>query len=118
MKSAVFLEHLRKDFDVVKGPWLKRHKVVSTAVHDISLSVEAGESVAFIGPNGAGKSTTIKMLTGILRPMSGTVSVLGLEPFSQRAKLAHLISAVFGQRFAALVSLAAARYLRHAGAHI
>jgi ABC-2 type transport system ATP-binding protein len=98
MKNAVFLEHLHKEFVVLKGQWLRRQKVLSTAVHDISLAVEAGEAVAFIGPNGAGKSTTIKMLTGILRPTSGRASVLGLSPFTERAKLAHSIAAVFGQR--------------------
>jgi ABC-2 type transport system ATP-binding protein len=98
MKNAVFLDHLHKEFVVLKGQWLRRQRVVATAVHDISLAVDAGEAVAFIGPNGAGKSTTIKMLTGILRPTSGRASVLGLSPFAERAKLAHSIAAVFGQR--------------------
>jgi ABC-2 type transport system ATP-binding protein len=98
MKNAVFLDHLHKEFVVLKGQWLRRQRVVATAVHDISLAVEGGEAVAFIGPNGAGKSTTIKMLTGILRPTSGRASVLGLSPFAERAKLAHSIAAVFGQR--------------------
>jgi ABC-2 type transport system ATP-binding protein len=48
-----------------------------TAVDQISFSVDEGEILGFLGPNGAGKSTTIKMLTGQLRPDSGTVSILG-----------------------------------------
>ena len=48
------------------------------AVKKVSFSVDKGEMVAFIGPNGAGKSTTIKMLTGILYPDNGKISVLGL----------------------------------------
>ncbi|MEN9390595.1 MAG: hypothetical protein RLZZ283_695 [Candidatus Parcubacteria bacterium] len=68
------------------------------AVNDITFSVERGESVAFIGPNGAGKSTTIKMLTGILHPTSGDISVLGFSPQRERKKLAMRIGSVFGQR--------------------
>lgn len=68
------------------------------AVNNVSFSVEAGERIAFIGPNGAGKSTTIKMLTGILFPTSGQISVLGLNPSVDRKNLAYKIGTVFGQR--------------------
>ena len=50
------------------------------AVRDVSFAIEPGELVGFIGPNGAGKSTTIKMLSGILYPTSGRVTVVGLSP--------------------------------------
>ncbi|MGA8336768.1 MAG: ATP-binding cassette domain-containing protein, partial [Solirubrobacteraceae bacterium] len=50
------------------------------AVRGIQLSIAAGETVALLGPNGAGKSTTIDMLLGLLRPDSGTVSLLGRSP--------------------------------------
>lgn len=68
------------------------------AVDNISLSVDQGDLVAFIGPNGAGKSTTIKMLTGIIYPTSGDVSVLGLNPARERKRLAFHIGTVFGQK--------------------
>ncbi len=68
------------------------------AVKEISFTVGEGERLAFIGPNGAGKSTTIKMLTGILHPSSGTANVLGLVPWRQREELAYQIGAVFGQK--------------------
>ncbi len=68
------------------------------AVREVSFSVEPGEVVAFLGPNGAGKSTTIKMLTGILTPTSGTARVLGLDPARDRTRLALEIGAVFGQK--------------------
>jgi ABC-2 type transport system ATP-binding protein len=58
----------------------------------------AGEVVGYIGPNGAGKSTTIKMLTGILVPSGGRVTVVGLVPWRQRRALVRRIGAVFGQR--------------------
>lgn len=51
-----------------------------TAVKDITFDVEQGEIFAFLGPNGAGKSTTIKMLTTLLRPTSGTIELDGKDP--------------------------------------
>lgn len=68
------------------------------AVDSISFSVEQGEILALIGPNGAGKSTTIKMLTGILYPDSGSVEVLGINPTRKRKQLAYEIGTVFGQK--------------------
>src|ERR671911_177126 len=68
------------------------------AVDGISFQITAGEMVGYIGPNGAGKSTTIKMLTGILVPSGGQVTVAGLVPWQQRKALAHRIGVVFGQR--------------------
>ena len=68
------------------------------AVRDVSFAIEPGELVGFIGPNGAGKSTTIKMLSGILYPTSGRVSVVGLSPQRQRRAVVQRIGAVFGQR--------------------
>jgi len=68
------------------------------AVRDLSFSIEAGEMVGYIGPNGAGKSTTIKMLTGILVPTSGSIRVAGVDPSRKRTQLASRIGVVFGQR--------------------
>jgi ABC-2 type transport system ATP-binding protein len=68
------------------------------AVDGISFRVAAGEMVGYIWPNGAGKSTTIKILTGILVPSGGQVTVAGLVPWRQRRALARRIGAVFGQR--------------------
>ncbi len=68
------------------------------AVDDINFTIKQGETVALIGPNGAGKSTTIKMLTGILHPTSGEVSILDLSPSKDRKAVVSQIGAVFGQR--------------------
>ena len=68
------------------------------AVKDISFSINSGEIVGYIGPNGAGKSTTIKMLTGILQPTSGYVSVCGIDPLKNRIQNALNIGVVFGQK--------------------
>lgn len=68
------------------------------AVSNVSFQVEQAEMVAFIGPNGAGKSTTIKMLSGLLFPSAGTVTVLGLNPWKDRKKLNYSIGSVYGQK--------------------
>src|SRR5688572_7680754 len=68
------------------------------AVDGVSFSIQPGERVAFVGPNGAGKSTTIKMLSGILHPTSGSARVLGHVPWRERRPLGFRIGTVFGQR--------------------
>ncbi|WP_108024176.1 ABC transporter ATP-binding protein [Melghirimyces profundicolus] len=68
------------------------------AVDGISFSVKKGECIGFIGPNGAGKSTTIKMLSGILHPSRGRVSVMGASPQHRRKYVAQNLGIVFGQR--------------------
>jgi ABC-2 type transport system ATP-binding protein len=91
------VEQLSKRFVVRRGR-LRRERVVVDAVKDISFQVERGELLGYLGPNGAGKSTTIKMLTGILVPTAGHISVAGLTPSRQRIELAKRIGAMFGQR--------------------
>ena len=91
------VEGLRKEFVVRRGRF-RRERHVVTAVNGISFRVDRGELLGYLGPNGAGKSTTIKMLTGILVPTGGHISVAGLEPSRKRIELAHRIGAMFGQR--------------------
>jgi ABC-2 type transport system ATP-binding protein len=50
-----------------------------TAVHPLDLHVRRGELFGFLGPNGAGKTTTIRMVTGVLRPTSGCISIAGID---------------------------------------
>ncbi len=66
---------------------LTRYFETVCAVDSVDLAVERGSLFGFLGPNGAGKSTTIKMLTGILTPSSGTVSLLGLNPWHPQESL-------------------------------
>ncbi|MHA6297399.1 ABC transporter ATP-binding protein [Devosia sp. CAU 1758] len=68
------------------------------AVDGISFAIQPGEVVGYLGPNGAGKSTMIKMMTGILAPSAGALSVLGREPHANRMVNAREIGVVFGQR--------------------
>ncbi len=68
------------------------------ALDDISFTIQDGEMVGYIGPNGAGKSSTIKILSGILTPDSGTCLVNGRVPWKDRIRHASQIGVVFGQR--------------------
>ena len=76
---------------------LKRHEK-KTAVDNISFTIPGGEIVGFIGPNGAGKSTTIKMMTGILTPDCGTISIEGLTFKKNRKEIMLKTGVVFGQK--------------------
>jgi ABC-2 type transport system ATP-binding protein len=98
---------LRKTFrSVVRGEGLagavgalfSRQYEEKVAVENVNISIDEGEVVGYIGPNGAGKSTTIKMLTGILVPTSGTIEVAGIVPYEKRRQNARNIGVVFGQR--------------------
>src|SRR5947208_7907241 len=66
-----------------------------TAVDDISFDVKKGEIFAFLGPNGAGKSTTIKMLTTMLRPSNGQLSLAGHNVQTDQAKARQSFGIVF-----------------------
>lgn len=92
--SIVETHGLGRDFKVRDG--LRRRTV--TAVDQLSIRVEPGETVGYIGANGAGKSTTIKMLTGILVPTRGEARTCGLRPLQDRRRLVRRIGVVFGQR--------------------
>ncbi|MDT7571706.1 MAG: viologen exporter family transport system ATP-binding protein [Actinomycetota bacterium] len=91
---AIDVEQLRREFVVGRG----RSRKVIPAVDSISFHVDPGERIAYIGPNGAGKSTSIKMLTGILHPTSGSAQVLGMVPWRDRRELTRRIGTLFGQR--------------------
>ena len=75
-----------------------RNTDVIHAVKDLSFHIDEGEIVGFIGPNGAGKSTTIKMMSGILTPSSGSVLIDGEDITKHRKEVVRNIGVVFGQR--------------------
>jgi ABC-2 type transport system ATP-binding protein len=105
--SLIEVRDLSKTFRIVKrsvGPlaalralFAREYRTVH-AVEGVSFTLEAGEMVGYLGPNGAGKSTTIKMLTGILVPSGGRISVDGRVPHRQRVEHVRRIGVVFGQR--------------------
>ena len=97
--AVIEVERIEKTFAVrVKRGRIRRERRTVRAVDGVTFSIERGELVGYVGPNGAGKSTTVKMLTGILVPSAGRISVAGFEPSRQRVQLARRIGVVFGQR--------------------
>lgn len=105
--SFIEVEHLSKEFQITKREkgafnaiksMFHREYIIKKAVDDISFSIEQGELVGYVGPNGAGKSTTIKMLSGILTPTSGKVTVGGIIPYENRKENNMRMGVVFGQR--------------------
>ena len=83
--------------NAVKSVFKREYSIIN-AIDNISFSIGDGEMVGYIGPNGAGKSTTIKILSGILTPDSGTCLVNGQVPWKDRKEYVRQIGVVFGQR--------------------
>ncbi len=94
--DKIICDNLSKTFHYKKMFFRTTHHV--EAVKNLSFELSAGEFVALIGPNGGGKSTTVKMLTSILHPTSGTATVFGINPWKNRKNLCYKIGAVFGQK--------------------
>ncbi|MFD2171460.1 ABC transporter ATP-binding protein [Tumebacillus lipolyticus] len=105
--ALIEVRNLRKEFkrlipktgflSGVRNLWNTNYHT-HVAVDDITFQVEEGEMLGYIGPNGAGKSTSIKMMTGILVPTAGEISIAGLTPWKQRQEHAQNIGVVFGQK--------------------
>jgi ABC-2 type transport system ATP-binding protein len=85
-----------------------------TAVNNVNLTVDQGQFFGFLGPNGAGKSTTIKMLTGLLAPSSGSISILGEDLTANTVELKRQIGVV-PEGLALFGRLTAPEYLRFVG---
>ena len=107
MEAIIKLQDVTKEFKVlnrreglkgsIKDLFSRDYKIVK-AVNHISMEIMPGEIVGYLGPNGAGKSTTIKMMTGVLKPSSGTILCNGIVPYDKRSENAQNIGVVFGQR--------------------
>lgn len=103
----ISIHHLSKYFKVyqkepglwgsVKSLWHREYEEVH-AVDDISFDIQPGEIVGFIGQNGAGKTTTLKMLSGLIYPTAGEVSVLGFNPWDRKPEFQKQFSLVMGQK--------------------
>lgn len=101
------VEHVQKTFQVARrnsgmkeafaALFSKKYEYVR-ALDDISFTIHDGEMVGYIGPNGAGKSSTIKILSGILTPESGSCLINGRVPWKDRLQHVRDIGVVFGQR--------------------
>ncbi|MHB8064141.1 MAG: ABC transporter ATP-binding protein [Ruminiclostridium sp.] len=107
METTIELKSVTKEFKVLnrregiggsfKDLFSRNYNFVK-AVNDVSFTIGRGEMVGYLGPNGAGKSTTIKMMTGVLEPSSGSIMVNGKVPYKNRIQNAQNIGVVFGQR--------------------
>ena len=83
--SCINVNHLSKSYGSVR------------AVDDLNLLVKSGQVFGFLGPNGAGKSTTIKLLTTLIPPSSGSLSILGIDAIAEPLKIRHKIGVVLQQ---------------------
>jgi ABC-2 type transport system ATP-binding protein len=104
---AVHIKDLRKVYSVSQQEpgagaalqsLIRRRKLDVAAVDGISFDLAPGEIVGFLGPNGAGKTTTLKMLSGLLYPTSGEMTVLGYLPWRREKSFLRQITLVMGQR--------------------
>jgi ABC-2 type transport system ATP-binding protein len=86
----------------------KREFVTKTAVSAFDLTVSEGEFIGLIGPNGAGKTTLVKMLTGIIAPTSGDISVVGYYPNKLENAFKQNYAVVMGQKSQLFFDLSAA----------
>ncbi len=107
MDKAIIVDHLTKEFTINERDFGLKNaftslfyskKKVVKALKDISFTIQKGELVGFIGPNGAGKTTTMKILSGLLYPTSGFVSVLDFDPWKKSTEFLKQISLVMGQK--------------------
>lgn len=81
----------------VRSLFRRKYKTVR-AVDGIDFEIEPGEMVGFLGPNGAGKTTTLKMLSGLIFPTSGEVSVLGYVPWERKDAYRRQFALLMGQK--------------------
>jgi len=103
MKTVISAKNLTKTYAIPQKQsfWAKTFTPkfdYVTAVDHVDFAIKAGESVALLGPNGAGKTTTMKMLTGILYPTDGSVSVLGFTPTTRASEMLKNIGFVMGNK--------------------
>ena len=107
MDKAIIVDKLSKNFEVFeKEPGIagaiksivKPEKKIVKALKGLSFTVHPGELVGFIGPNGAGKTTTLKILSGLLYPSSGFVSVLENDPWLRKPEYLKQIALIMGQK--------------------
>ncbi len=106
-KNIISVKNLSKHFQVYKKEpglmgsfkslFVRNYETVK-AVNDVSFDIAEGEIIGFIGQNGAGKTTTLKMLSGLLYPSTGEVSVLGFNPWDRKPEFQKQFALIMGQK--------------------
>ena len=94
-QKAIATNRLQKTFKTRQGFW-KRTTRITEAVKEVTFEVERGELFGLLGPNGAGKTTTVKMLSTLLLPTSGEITILGLDVLQRTREVRKLIGFTFG----------------------
>ena len=96
MEIALEMQNVSKNFNQASWPWQKRvgASMPVTAVNDVSMQVKRGEIFGVLGPNGSGKSTFIRLLSTLLVPDSGRVTIFGLDITRDERAVQRLINRV------------------------
>ncbi len=103
----IHVKNLRKEFTVHRKPpgiiasmkaLFIRDTITKVAVQEVSFHVAEGEILGLIGANGAGKTTIVKMLSGIIHPTSGSVDVMGYNPWQRQKNFCRQIALIMGQK--------------------
>ncbi|MDR1449335.1 MAG: ATP-binding cassette domain-containing protein, partial [Propionibacteriaceae bacterium] len=107
MAAVVRLDAVSRSFRVaertvglratVKGLARRKHKMID-AIRDVTFEAAPGEILGVLGPNGSGKTTTLKCVSGLLTPTSGTVDVFGFTPHERSYDFLRRIGFIMGQR--------------------
>lgn len=107
MAFVIETESLTRSYKTYRrqeGPWgavrgfFKRQAELKEALKSTTLKIEPGQIVGLVGANGAGKTTLLKILSGLIYPTSGKVSVLGYTPFERKSEFLRQISILLGQK--------------------
>lgn len=97
--SRIYKSYRRKEggWNALKG-FFNRQVELKTALKPTNLTIAQGQIVGLVGANGAGKTTLLKILSGLIYPSSGEVTVLGYKPFERKSEFLRQISILLGQK--------------------
>ncbi len=95
MSAIIEVQNLEREYLVIQGLFRRSTKVVK-ALNGISFQVGRGEVFGLLGPNGAGKTTTVKVMSTLLAPTRGTVTVMGYDVFTQPERVRQSINLISG----------------------
>lgn len=87
MSQAIVFSQLTRQFKRAKGEPL-------TALHELTLTIESGQVFGLLGPNGSGKTTTVNLLSGLLKPTTGSVQVCGIDVSANVSKARAIMGVV------------------------